>query len=144
MITDSEKWHYLALKSESIFYGGKRCNRPVKRLSKLLRGKSTNHGDFYCLNCFNSSSTENRLKKHEEICNKQDSSSTRMFRWVERILKYTHGEKSLKVPFSIYIDLECLLKKEQSCQNNPEKWYSENKSLLGWAFWLGNFYKTFM
>ena len=40
---------------------------------------------------------------------------------IERILKYAHGEKSLKAPIVIYLDLECLLKKEQSCQSNPEK-----------------------
>ena len=69
MITDGKKWHYLALKSECIFYGGKWCNRPTKSLSKLLRGKSSNHHrDFYCLNCYNSYITENRLKEHEEIC----------------------------------------------------------------------------
>ena len=34
-------------------------------------------------------------------------------------LKYNHGEKSLKVPFTIYADLECLLIKQRSCQNNP-------------------------
>ena len=39
----------------------------------------------------------------------------------EKILKYIHEEKLLKDPFVIYLDLECLLKKEQSCQNNPEK-----------------------
>ena len=122
MITDGEKWHYLALKSGPIFYGGRWCNRPIKRLSKLLREKPSNHhGDFYCLNGFNSYSTENKPKEHEEICNKQDSSSVRMFRWVDRMLKYTHGEKPLKAPFAIYLDLECLLKKRQSCQNNPEK-----------------------
>ena len=27
-------------------------------------------------------------------------------------LKYNHGEKSLKVPFTIYADLECLLIKQ--------------------------------
>ena len=31
-------------------------------------------------------------------------------------------------PFAIYLDLECLLKKEQSCQNNPEKLYTEKKA----------------
>ena len=30
----------------------------------------------------------------------------------EKILKYNPGEKSLKAPFAIYLDLECLLKKE--------------------------------
>ena len=78
MITDGksidEKRHYLALKSEPILYNGKLCNRPIKSLSKLLKGKSSDHkGDFYCLNCFNLYSTENRLKEHEEICNKNDS-----------------------------------------------------------------------
>ena len=46
----------------------------------------------------------------------------------ERILKYNHGEKLLKVPFVIYADLECLLKKIDSCQNYPEKSSTEKKS----------------
>ena len=54
MITDGKKWHYLAVKS----------------LLRLLRGITSNHvGDFYCLNCFHSYSTENKLKKHEKVCN---------------------------------------------------------------------------
>ena len=49
MITDGENWHYLA----------------VKKLSALLRGiTGNNNGDFYCLNCFRSYTTENKLKKH--------------------------------------------------------------------------------
>ena len=50
-----------------------------------------------------------------------------MPRWSEKILKYNPGEKSLKAPFSIYLDLECILKEVQSCQNNPEKSYTEKK-----------------
>ena len=47
MITDSKKWHYLA----------------VKKLSALRRGITSNHdGDFYRLNCFHSYSTEKNLK----------------------------------------------------------------------------------
>ena len=44
-----------------------------------------------------------------------------------KILKYNHGEKSLKTPAIIYADLECLLEKMHSCQNNPEKSYTEKK-----------------
>ena len=51
-----------------------------------------------------------------------------MPKWVEKILKYNPGEKSLKAPFSIYVDLECLLKKELSSHNNPEKSYTEKKA----------------
>ena len=54
----------------------------------------------------------------------------------KRVIKYAHGEKSLKAPFVIYLDLEYLLKKEQSYQNNPEKLWKEKKAAhepSGWA-----------
>ena len=51
-----------------------------------------------------------------------------MPRWSEKTLKYNPGEKSLKAPFSIYLDLQCILKEVQSCQNNPEKSYTEKKA----------------
>ena len=44
-------------------------------------------------------------------------------------LKYNHGEKSLKVPFIIYADLECLLIKQKSCRNNPNDSYIEKKAM---------------
>ena len=37
------------------------------------------------------------------------------------IIKYNHGEKSMTLPFLIYADLECLLEKMSTCQNNPNK-----------------------
>ena len=45
-----------------------------------------------------------------------------------KILKYNPGEKLFKVPFIIYEDLECLLKKIDTSQNNPEKSYTEKKA----------------
>ena len=96
MISDGIKWHYLA----------------VSNLSALLEGKLSNHhGDFYRLCCFNSYITKNRLKEHEEICNKHECCHIEMPKCAERILKYAHGEKSLKAPFAIYLDWKCLLKK---------------------------------
>ena len=63
MITDGKKWYYLV----------------VTNLSGLFEGKSSNdHGDFYCLNCFNSYTTKNQLKEHEEICNNHDSCQIEM------------------------------------------------------------------
>ena len=38
-----------------------------------------------------------------------------------KIFKYKHDEKSLRAPFVIYADLECLLEKMSICHNNPEK-----------------------
>ena len=59
MTTDGimKKWHYLA----------------VKKFSALLRGvKSKNEGEFYCLDCFDSFSTKEKLKEHEDLCENHD------------------------------------------------------------------------
>ena len=40
------------------------------------------------------------------------------------IIKYNHGEKSMKVPFVIYADLECILEKMSTCMNNPNESYT--------------------
>ena len=45
-----------------------------------------------------------------------------------KILKCNYGENSLQVPAIIYADLECLLEKMHSCQNKPEKSYTEKKT----------------
>ena len=51
MIIDGKKWHYLA----------------VTCLSRLLRGITSNHKeDFYCLNCFQACTTENKLETHKK------------------------------------------------------------------------------
>ena len=44
-----------------------------------------------------------------------------------KILKYNHGEKIVKVPFVIYADLECLLEKMDSYLNNFKKSYTGKK-----------------
>ena len=46
------------------------------------------------------------------------------------ILKYNHGEKSMKAPFIIHTDLECLPRKMRSCPNNLDKSYTEKKPYL--------------
>ena len=45
-----------------------------------------------------------------------------------RILKYNHGQKSLKAPFMTYADLGYLLEKIHSCQNNLNKILHREKS----------------
>ena len=73
MITDGEKWYYLA----------------VKRFSALFRGITVNNnGDFYCLNCFQSYTTENRLKKHKKVCDNHDYCYVEIPEEDNKILKY--------------------------------------------------------
>ena len=48
---------------------------------------------------------------NERVCNYHDYCYVEMPNEDNKILKYNHGEKSLKVLDFIYADLECLLKK---------------------------------
>ena len=106
MITDGEKWHYLAVKS----------------LSALLRGVTgSNHGDFYCLNCFHAYTTENKLESHKKICQNHHYCCVEMPNEDNKILKYNHGEKSMKAPFIIYADFESLLEKMDTRYDSSEK-----------------------
>ena len=55
------------------------------------------------------------------------------------LINYNKGEKSLKLPFIIYADLECLLEKINTCYNNPNlSSTTKNKSTC--SIWLFYFY----
>ena len=106
MITDGKKWHCLV----------------VKNLSGLLRGVTSNHHrDFYCLNCFHSYSTKKMVEAHKKICENHDYFHVEMPTKDNNTIKYNQGEKSIKLPFAIYADLECLLEKISTCINNPNE-----------------------
>ena len=105
-ITDGEKWHYLV----------------VNNLSRLLRGITSNHHDgFYCLNCFHSFRTKNILETHKKICENHDYCYVEMPIKGNNTIKYNHGEKFIKIPFTIYADLKCFLEKMSTCKNDPNK-----------------------
>ena len=106
MISNGENWNYLV----------------VKNLSGLLRGITSNHKeDFYCLNCFCAFSTKNKLEEHKKICENNKYCNVEMPTKDTNTIKYNQGEKSIKLPFVIYADLECLLEKISTCQNNPNE-----------------------
>ena len=108
MISNGEKLQYLT----------------VKNLSGLLRGITSNdNADFYDLNCFCSYSTKNKLEKHKKICENHDYCHVEMPTKDNNIVKYNRREKSIKIPFTIYTDLECLLEKIDTCENDPNKSY---------------------
>ena len=68
--------------------GRKRHRFAVKKLSPLLRGITSNHEqNLYCLNCFHSYSTENKLKKHENACKNCDYCYIEMSKEGNKILK---------------------------------------------------------
>ena len=94
----------------------------VKSLSGLLTGITSNDKeDFYCLNCFHSYRTKNKLETHKKICENRDYYCVEMPTKDNNTIKYNHGEKSIKLPFVVYADLQCLLEKMSTCDNYPEE-----------------------
>ena len=103
MISNGQNWYYLV----------------VKNLPRLLRGiTSTHKEDFYCLNCFHSYRTKNKLEAHKKICENHDYWHIEMPTKNNNTIKYNHVEKSMKLLFVTYADLECLLEKMSTCINN--------------------------
>ena len=69
------------------------------------------------------------------MCKNHDCCYVEMPKEDNKILKYSHGNyenssllfmKSMRTPFIIYDNLEPLLKKMSTCQNNPEN-YQQTK-----------------
>ena len=93
-----------------------------KKLSALFIGITSKHkGDFYCLNCFHLYSTKNKLKKHYNVYKNHDYCYAEMPNEDNKILEYNHGQKSMKISFIIYADLESLLERMSTYHNNPKK-----------------------
>ena len=80
------------------------------------------------MGCLHSFRTDNTLKKHERLCGNHEYCRVDIPEEYKNILKYYPREKLLKAPFALYADFESLLIKVQSCQNNPEKSYTERKA----------------
>ena len=82
----------------------------VENLCRLLRRITSNHNeDFYFLSCCSYCYVEMPDEKN-------------------KTLEYNPGEKSLKAPFSIPTDIESLIPKLPSFQNNPKIFYIDKKA----------------
>ena len=73
------------------------CCKKFVSLFREITGN--NHGDFYYLNCFQSYTTENKLKKHKKVCENHDYCYAEMPEEYNKTLKYNQGEKSMKSPY---------------------------------------------
>ena len=102
---EKERWHYLA----------------VKKLSALLHGVNPKHkGDFYCLNCFQSFRTENKLKSNEKVCKNKDFCGIVMPSKKDNALVFNRYMKSDKMPYISFADIESFIKKLDGYANNLE------------------------
>ena len=100
---ENNNWHYIC----------------VKNLKALCRGVfSNNNGDYYCLNCLHTYRTKSALKKHGRLCLNNDYCYLKLPNSYDNKLKYRAERKSIKTPYMIFADLECLLKNNSDLKND--------------------------
>ena len=67
--------------------------------------------ETFLFNFFSIIYTENKIKNHQKVCENHDYYYLEMPEECNKLLKYNHGEKSMKVRLIIYANLESLLEK---------------------------------
>ena len=96
-----------------------------KNLSALLSSQVNKHKSklYFCLNCLNGFDSMEKLEKHKEYCDEEESIKINMPEpdTFIKFKNYLHGEKA---PFTIYADFESLLKPLNTCEPDPNKSYT--------------------
>ena len=97
----------------------------VKNLSALLSSQVNKHKSklYFCLNCLNGFDTMEKLEKHKEYCDEEESIKINMPKpdTFIKFKNFLHGERA---PFVIYADFESILKPLETCEPDPNKSYT--------------------
>ena len=119
--------YFLALRSN--FLNNSDHMNCQKRFSRLMRGISSNvHESHYCLGCFHSFRCQSTLEKHTNLCKEHSFCITKFPMGNDKIKEHKHGSKSIRMNDIIYVDLECILTKYDTCSNSFSKAHTTNVS----------------
>ena len=110
MIKDEEKnYHYTLVNKSS-------------RLVKIRHSKNERE-KFICYNCFNFFYNKDKYLYHINHCQKNEPCYLKMPE-PETFVEFKNYQHTKKYPFIIYADIECLTKKIEYCDVNPEISYT--------------------
>ena len=109
LIKDGDNSHYCYVKNLSALLS----SQINKRKSKL----------YFCLNCLNGFDEMEKLEKHKEYCNEEESIKINMPK-PDTFIKFKNFLHSERAPFAIYADFESLLKPLETCKPDPNKSYT--------------------
>ena len=97
----------------------------VKNLSALLSSQVNKHKSklYFCLNCLNGYDDPEKLEKHKEYCNEEESIKINMPS-PDSFIKFKNFLYSERAPFAIYADFESIVKPIDNCEPDPNKSYT--------------------
>ena len=115
----------------------------VKNESALLSSQVNSHKGklYFCLNCLNGFDTPEKLEKHKEYCNEEESVKINMPK-PETYLKFKNYLYSERAPFAIYADFESMLKPLETCKPDPNKSYTlkyQKHEPLSFSYYIKSF-----
>ncbi|XP_018360238.1 PREDICTED: uncharacterized protein LOC108759354, partial [Trachymyrmex cornetzi] len=87
----------------------------IKNLSRLVRSQLTRKKvkKYFCDRCLHYFSTSEKLQSHEVDCQKLNDCAIRLPSENDRWLEFSNHRNQERVPFVIYADLECVLRKTE-------------------------------
>ena len=112
----------------------------VKRLTALLYDqKRHNESKHFCERCLHGYSRKELLERHKPECKGLLKTPTRteMLKEGENKMYFTNHHKQMKVPYVVYVDFECILRKVQGCEPSPEASFTvktENHVPCGFSY----------
>ena len=80
------------------------------------------------MNCLGSFRTKNKLELHKKVCENKDFCNLIIPSEDTKILEFNQNQISVKSPFIIHADLECLIEKIVGCKSNPENAFTTKVS----------------
>ena len=94
----------------------------IKSMSGLLNSQKykRRHKRYYCERCLLSFKTQKSLDTHSEYCKDHDAIKITLPK-KGTMLKFKNWNHSMRVPFVIYADFECLTEPLSSCQRDDTK-----------------------
>ena len=97
----------------------------IKNFNRLMFSK-TKHKDrkHFCMSCLQNLSSREILNDHRERC--LLINDTQAVKYETGIIKFKNYEKQIPIPFKIYSDTECLLKRINISEGNYTKLYQKH------------------
>ena len=110
LITEKDKSHYVF----------------IKDFNRLMFSR-TKHKDkkHYCMSCLQNFTTEEILSNHKKQC--LLINGCQAVQYESGIIKFTNCNKQIPIPFKIYADTECFLKRSNSYEGENTIKYQEHQ-----------------
>ena len=111
LISDEEKQHYCL----------------IKNMSRLISSQVSKHHESveFCRRCLNHFPNKKRLKIHEEYCSNNEAIQIEMPKEGSSI-SFNHHNRSIKVPFVVYVYFEAFTEEISTCEPNQDKSFTKN------------------